>query len=45
MMMIVGGVGLAAGMTLWLTAPKASSDAPSAQVGLGFDAVQVEGAF
>ncbi len=44
-MMIVGGVGLAAGATLWFTAPKASSDAPPAQVGLGFGTVQVKGAF
>ena len=44
-MMIVGGVGLAAGVTLWLTAPKAGHDAPPAQVGLGLGTVQVKGAF
>jgi len=43
--MIVGGVGLAAGVTLWLTAPKPNSGAPSAQVGLGFGTVRVQGAF
>jgi hypothetical protein len=42
-MMIVGGVGLAAGVTLWLTAPKEST--PSAQVGLGLGTLQVKGAF
>jgi hypothetical protein len=44
-MMIVGGVGLAAGVTLWLTAPKTHSGAPSAQVGLGLGALQVKAAF
>ena len=46
--MIVGGVGLAAGVTLWLTAPKRNSDspgAPAASIGFGFGSVQVKGAF
>jgi hypothetical protein len=42
-MMIVGGVGLAAGVTLWLAAPKESR--PSAELGLGLGTVQVRGAF
>jgi hypothetical protein len=41
-MMIVGGVGLASGVTLWLTAPKASS---SAQVGVGLGSLRLSGAF
>jgi hypothetical protein len=43
--MIVGGVGLATAVTLWLTAPSAHADEPAAQVGLGFGTVQVRGAF
>ena len=46
--MIVGGVGLAAGVTLWLTAPTPNSDSPSAPataIGLGFGTVQLKGAF
>ncbi|MEO8903020.1 MAG: hypothetical protein ABI488_13220 [Polyangiaceae bacterium] len=42
-MMIVGGVGLAAGVTLWLSAPKEST--ASAQVGLGLGTLQVKGVF
>jgi hypothetical protein len=42
-MMIVGGVGLTAGITLWLTAPKAGT--PAAQVSLGLGTLEVEGAF
>lgn len=46
-MMIVGGVGLAAGVTLWLTAPTPSDSpgAPAAVIGLGFGSVQLKGAF
>jgi hypothetical protein len=44
-MMIVGGVGLAAGITLWVTAPPRTSDAPSAQLGLGLGTLEVKGAF
>jgi hypothetical protein len=43
--MIVGGVGLVTGVTLWFAAPKTNDQAPSAQVGLGFGTVQVKGAF
>jgi hypothetical protein len=43
--MIVGGVGLAAGITLWATAPRRSGDAPPAQVGLGLGTLHVKGAF
>jgi hypothetical protein len=43
-LMIVGAVGLAAGVTLWFSAPN-RSDAPAAQVGLGFGTLQVKGAF
>jgi serine/threonine-protein kinase len=42
--MIIGGVGLAAGATLWFTAPK-RNDVPSAQVGMGFSTLLVKGAF
>jgi hypothetical protein len=40
--MIVGGVGLASGLALWLTAPSRESE-PSARVGLGFGTVDVRG--
>ncbi len=43
--MIVGGVGLAAGLTLWLTAPKTNTNPASAQVGLGLGTLQVKGTF
>jgi len=42
--MIVGVVGVAAGVTLWLTAPS-GKEAPSAQVGLGLGTVTMKGAF
>jgi hypothetical protein len=42
--MIVGGVALAAGVTLWFTAPKSSS-APATSVGFGLGTVQMKGAF
>jgi tetratricopeptide (TPR) repeat protein len=42
-MMIVGGVGLAKGVMLWLTAPNAK--APPAQVGLGLGTLHVKGTF
>jgi len=44
-MMIIGGVGLATGITLWVTAPPRTSSAPSAQVGFGLGALAVKGAF
>ena len=44
-LMIAGGVAFATGVTLWLTAPSRSSDAPSAQLGLGLGTLQVKGAF
>ncbi len=43
-MMVVGAVGLAAGVTLWLTAPSSQSTA-GASVGLGLGTVQMKGAF
>jgi len=43
--MIVGGVGLAAGATLWLTAPKSTGSEPSAQLGLGVGTVRLRGVF
>ncbi|MEO8900934.1 MAG: hypothetical protein ABI488_04745 [Polyangiaceae bacterium] len=43
-LMIAGGVGLAAGVTLWLTAPKAN-DSASAHVGLGFGSLHVKATF
>ncbi len=43
-MMIVGAVGVAAGVTLWVSAPKAESSA-SARVGLGPGSVQLVGAW
>jgi hypothetical protein len=43
--MIVGGVGLAAGITLWLTAPPSNSHEASAQLGLGLGTLEVKGAF
>ena len=46
--MIVAGVGLAAGVTLWLTAPARNSDspgAPAAAIGFGFGSVQLKRAF
>jgi hypothetical protein len=40
---IVGGVGIAGGLVLWLTAKPSSDRALSAQVGLGVGAIQVRG--
>jgi serine/threonine-protein kinase len=44
-MMIIGGVGLATGITLWVSAPPRTSSTPSAQVGLGLGVLAVKGAF
>jgi serine/threonine-protein kinase len=40
--LVVGAVGLAAGLTLWFTAPK---EQPATQVGFGLGTVQVRGAW
>ena len=40
---IAGGVGLAGAAVLWFTAKPAETNAPSAQVGLGFGTVRVSG--
>lgn len=43
--MVVGGIGLASAVTLWLTAPPRTSESPSAQLGLGVGTLQMKGAF
>jgi hypothetical protein len=42
---IVGGIGLATSVTLWLTAPKTKRDAPSAQIGLTLGGMQIKRSF
>jgi hypothetical protein len=44
-LMVVGGIGLAAGATLWLMAPARDSGAPTAQLGLSPGSLQLRGSF
>jgi len=43
--MIIGGVGLATGVVLWFTAPKAGASEAKTRVGLGLGRIEFNGAF